>query len=63
MVEIGNRIACDLRGLPQKLQSSEITIRKYMNAGKPQGFKLGLRYYVTQQSIDEYFDTPSWEWQ
>jgi len=63
MIEIGNRIAYDLRELSQKLQLSERTIRKYINRGKLQAFKLGLKYYVTQEAVDEYFDTPSWEWQ
>ena len=62
MIEIGNRIAYDLRELSQKLRLSERTIRKYINSGKLQAFKLGLKYYVTQEAIDQYFDTPSWEW-
>jgi len=62
MIKIGNRIAYDLRELSQKLQLSERTIRKYINRGKLQAFKLGLKYYVTQEAVDEYFDTPSWEW-
>ena len=63
MITIGNRIAYDLRELSQKLQLSERTIRKYINRGKLQAFKLGLKYYVTQEAVDEYFDTPSWEWE
>ena len=62
MIEIGNRIAYDLRELSQKLQLSERTIRNYINSGKLQAFKLGLKYYVTQEAVDEYFDTPSWKW-
>ena len=62
MVETENRIAYDLRELSEKLQLSERTIRKYINSGKLQAFKLGLKYYVTQESIDQYFDTPCWEW-
>jgi len=62
MIEIGNRVAYDLRELSLKLQLSERTIRKYINTGKLQAFKIGLKYYVTQESIDQYFDTPSWEW-
>jgi len=53
MIEIGNRIAYDLSELSQKLQLSERTIRKYINSGKIQAFKLGLKYYVTQESIDQ----------
>ena len=63
MIEIGNRIAYDLPELSQKLQLSERTIRKYINTGKLQAFKLGLKYYVTQEAIDQYFNTPSWEWE
>ena len=63
MIEIGDRIAYDLRELSQKLQLSERTIRKYINSGKLQAFKLGLKYYVTQEAVDEYFDTPSWKWE
>ena len=63
MIEIGNRIAYDLHELSQKLQLSERTLRKYIHNGKLQAFKVGLKYYVTQDSIDQYFDTPSWEWE
>jgi len=47
MIEIGNHIAYGLRELSQKLQE----------------FRLGLKYYVMQESVDQYFDIPSWEWE
>ena len=31
--------------------------------GKRQAFKLGLKYYVTQEAVGKYFDIPSWEWE
>jgi excisionase family DNA binding protein len=62
MIKVGDTVAYDLRELSQKLSVSERTLRQYIKDGKLQAFKLGLKYYVTQRALDEYFNTPSVEW-
>ncbi len=56
---VGRTAACDLEELSRKLRVSTRTLRGYVRDGKLQAFKLGLRYYVTQRAVDEYFDTPA----
>lgn len=63
MIDVDGTIAYDLRELSRKLSVSERTLRRYIKNGRLQAFKLGLKYYVTQRALDEYFDTPSWEWE
>lgn len=60
MIDVDGTIAYDLCELSRKLSVSERTLRRYIRSGKLQAFKLGLKYYVTQRALDEYFDTPSW---
>lgn len=62
-ITVGSTTAYDLRELSQKLGVSERTLRDYIRDGKIQAFKLGTKYHVTQRALDEYFDTPSVEWE
>jgi len=63
MIDVDGTIAYDLRELSRKLPVSERTLRRYIRSGKLQAFKLGLKYYVTKRALNDYFDTPSWEWE
>ena len=62
-VAVGNTTAYDLVELSRMLTLSTRTLRDYIRAGKLQAFKLGTKYFVTQRALDEYFDTPSSEWE
>lgn len=61
-IQIGKTVAYDLVELSAKLHLNERTLRRYIKNGRLQAFKLGLKYYVTQRVLDDYFDTPSWKW-
>lgn len=63
MITIQDTVAYDLEELRKKLNVSTRTLRNYIRSGKLQAFKLGLKYYITQRALDEYFDTPSLEWE
>ena len=63
MIDVDGTIAYDLRELSRKLSVSERTLRRYIRYGRLQAFKLGLKYYVTKKALNDYFDTPSWEWE
>ena len=62
MIQVRNTVAYDLVELSKMLKVTQRTLRNYIQEGKLQAFKLGLRYYVTQRALDEYFDTPASEW-
>jgi len=59
VIVVGSTTAYDLEELSRKLHVSTRTLRGYIRDGKLQAFKLGLKYYITQRAIDEYFDTPA----
>ena len=63
MIRVQDTVAYDLTELSKKLSVSTRTLRNYIRRGKLQAFKLGLKYYITQRALDEYFDTPSLEWE
>jgi excisionase family DNA binding protein len=63
MIKVQNTVAYDLEELSKRLGVSTRTLRTYIRHGKLQAFKLGLKYYITQRALDEYFDTPSLEWE
>ena len=63
MIRVQDTVAYDLAELSKKLGVSARTLRNYIRSGKLQAFKLGLKYYITQRALDEYFDTPSVEWE
>lgn len=59
MIVVGSTTAYDLAELSRKLHVSTRTLRGYIRDGKLQASKLGLKYYVTQRALDDYFDTPT----
>ena len=62
-IKVGETVAYDLAELVTKLHVSERTLRRYIQEGKLQAFKLGLKYHVTQRALDAYFNTASEEWE
>jgi len=63
MIKVQETIAYDLNELERMLSVSHRTLRSYIREGKLQAFKLGLKYYVTQRALDDYFDTPAQDWE
>lgn len=59
MIVVGSTTAYDLEELSRKLRVGTRMLRGYIRDGKLQAFKLGLKYYVTQRALDEYFDAPA----
>ena len=41
--------------LSEILEIQEVTIRKYLRDGKLKGKKLARRWYVTEESLQDYF--------
>ena len=59
MIVVGDTTAYDLDELSRKLRVTTRALRRYIRDGGLQAFKLGLKYYITQRALDEYFDTPT----
>jgi len=63
MIKIGAVVAYDLDELSKVLHLSERTIRKYIKEGKFLASKVGRKYYITQESLEEYFALSYAEWE
>lgn len=46
----------DLKELSKILDMTVPSLRAYVNKGKLKGKKLGVKWYVTEQSLAEYFE-------
>lgn len=54
-VEVGDLKLYDVKELADKLQIQERTIRKLFREGKLKGRKLARRWYVSEDSLKDYF--------
>jgi excisionase family DNA binding protein len=57
--QIGNLTLYSVDDLHEQLGLSKMTIRAYLREGKIRARKLGVKWYVTEEALREYFDTPS----
>lgn len=57
--KIGDLILYSVDDLHDLLGVSKMTLRAYLREGRIKGRKLGVSWYVTEDAIREYFDTPS----
>jgi len=56
--QIGNLILYSIDDLHKKLGVSKLTLRSYLRTGRIRGRKLGVSWYVTEESLQEYFNAP-----
>jgi len=54
--QIGNLTLYSVDDLHQQLGLSKMTIRAYLRDKKIRGRKLGVKWYVTEEALREYFD-------
>lgn len=57
--KIGNLTLFSVDDLHEQLGLSKMTIRAYLRNGKIRGRKLGVKWYVTEEALHEYFDEPN----
>lgn len=57
--KVGNLTLYSVDDLNEQLGLSKMTIRSYLREGKIRGRKLGVKWYVTEEALREYFDTPA----
>lgn len=57
--KIGTLTLYSVDDLHEQLGLSKMTIRAYLRQGKIRGRKLGVKWYVTEEALREYFNVPS----
>lgn len=55
---IGNLTLYSIDDLHEMLGISKMTLRAYLREGRIKGRKLGVSWFVTEESIREYFEQP-----
>lgn len=56
--QVGNLTLYSVDDLNEQLGLSKMTIRAYLRDGKIRGRKLGVKWYVTEEALREYFNEP-----
>lgn len=57
--QIGELILYDLQELSGRLGLTVFSLREYVKKGKIRARKLGNKYFVTQEALNEYFNNHS----
>jgi excisionase family DNA binding protein len=57
--KVGNLTLYSVNDLHEQLGLSKMTIRAYLRDGKIRARKLGVKWYVTEEALREYFNEPS----
>jgi len=57
--QVGDLTLYSVDDLHEQLGLSKMTIRAYLREGKIRGRKLGVKWYVTEEALREYFGEPS----
>ncbi len=58
-IKIGEIVLYDVIELSKKLNVTPITLRSYMKAGKLTGRKVGGKWFVSEESLKDYFSPKS----
>jgi len=56
--QVGNLTLYSVDDLHEQLGLSKMTIRAYLREGKIRARKLGVKWYVTEEALREYFNEP-----
>lgn len=59
--QVGNLTLYSVDDLHEQLGLSKMTIRAYLREGKIRARKLGVKWYVTEEALREYFNESSAE--
>lgn len=57
-IQLGNLRLYTLQELSKKFSLTLITLRNYIKQGKLKARKVGVRWYVTEKTLEEYFNAP-----
>jgi predicted site-specific integrase-resolvase len=56
-IQLGDIKLYNLKELTDKLDVTIVTLRNYINEGKLKGRKMGGKWFVTEDSLKEYFNS------
>jgi hypothetical protein len=57
-VRFDDLVLYDVRDLARKFRLNPLTVRRYLRDGKLRGRKIGTRWFVSAESLAEYFRQP-----
>ena len=55
-IKVGGLVLYDVETLSKLLDVQERTIRKYLREGRLKGRKLARKWYITEESLQAYFE-------
>jgi excisionase family DNA binding protein len=55
-VKIGDLILYTTKEVAEKLEVTPLTLRKYINQGRITGQKIGQRFFISQDNLNEFFN-------
>ncbi len=58
-VKLDNLVLYSILELSQKLGITGATLRAYVKAGKLRGQKMGTKWFVSEESLREFFNAPA----
>ncbi len=58
-IKIGDLILYDVLELSKRLNVTPVTLRAYMKKGRLQGKKVGGKWYISEESLKDYFSPKS----
>jgi murein DD-endopeptidase MepM/ murein hydrolase activator NlpD len=59
-IQLGDLVVYDVKQLSDLFEIQERTLRQYLREGKLQGRKMGRKWYVTEESLQDYFGQGVW---
>lgn len=57
--QLGDIRLYTLLELSRKLETTAVTLRKYLKQGRLKGQKVGNRFYITEENLREFFNGAS----
>ncbi len=57
-IQLGDLRLYTLQELSKKFNLTLVTLRNYIKQGKLKARKVGVRWYVTEKTLEEYFNAP-----
>ena len=60
-IKLGDLTLFDVQELAKKFNINRVTVRNYMRTGRLKGRKVGKKWYITEEALQDYFKLPGKE--
>lgn len=60
-IKLGELTLFDVQELSKKFNLNPVTVRNYMRTGRLRGRKVGKKWYITEEALQDYFKLPGKE--